>query len=641
MLIRRPFRLIPRHIIPNFLVLLPVTLNLIMSPMRDSSPGTTSIKLDQALPGDKITLATRCIPAGPGGRGRNLFGVINNQGEHYADEWAKGVRATVFELHWRHYEPQDGVYDQAYIDHAKQILSQLKSAGWYIQLVPGYHYVPDWVFTQYPDMFYRNQFGENYDPDANTAGDYRVLNAAFNPQARALISRYLARVFQDFNPSDFDSVRVGGSVLGEIRYPPPDWNGHPNSYWAFDVHAQNPAESSIPASVVGWRPGIDPNPGSQGRGQLIVNPGFEQVHPSFSVLAWSPEDEILAELTPQDVHTGSQALKLTISTPHRIHQFVRVEPNVTYQFGGWLKSTDSAKKARLLFTQYDANNQPVPDVPFVKLESNAPTWSDKSGSLTTASTTRFLKVELDGNAPGAYYFDDLWLKRAGETNVQERDINVPLAFYDWYVQALTNYQNWQIAEIRKYTSTQLDLVYAGKGLMPNHLTDALTNDLIGDSWSESSSALYSGSLYDRHVAGLQTLENIALYLTGIEDPPADQVDDTSPYPSQWSAARWLASLAQAQGLIIWGENSGGNNKDQMQLATRRMLANGYLGLLWGFESELYANPNPQGFATIQDYAAEIARYNPTCRFFLPLIGEQTPQGIDPRCVPLLCSIHNP
>ena len=641
MMISRLSRLTTRPTIFKFLIILPVAFSLITNPRVGSSSRTPQKNLDQDMPGKKIKLTYGCFPSGPGGRSRYPFGVINNQGEHYADEWAHGVRATVFELHWKYYEPQEGIYDQAYIDHMKQILSQLKADGWFVQLVPGYQYAPDWVYTKYPDMYYVNQFGDRYDPDPNTSGSYRVINAPFNPQARALIARYLARFFQDFNPSDFDSVRVGGGVLGELRYPPPEWNGHPNSYWAFDIHAQNPADSHIPASVIGWRPGIDPNPGSQGRGQLVVNPGFEQIHPPFSVFAWSPEDEIHAELTTQDVHTGSQALKLTIDTPHRIHQFVRIEPNVTYQFGGWLKSADGANKARILFTQYDANSQPVAGAPFSKLESNATTWSDKLGSLVTGSTTRYLKVEMDGNAPGTYYFDDLWLKRAGETNGQERDITVPLAFYDWYVQALTDYQNWQIAEIRKYTNTQLDILYAGKGLMSNHLTDALTNDLRGDGWSESSSALYSATLYDRHVAGLATKQNIVLYLTGIEDPPADRVDDTSPYPSKWSAARWLASLASSQGLMIWGENSGENNKEQMQLAFKRMHTNGYFGLLWGFESELYADPNPQGYATIQDYEAEITHYNSICRFYLPFVRESTLHGRDSRYVQRLCSTRIP
>jgi len=566
---------------------------------------------------------------GPGGKaeitplalqGRYLFGVINDDGLHYDDEWARGVRATTFELQWRLYEPQEGVYDTAYINFMKQSLARLKAQGWYVQLVPGYHYVPDWVFTKYPDVYYVNQYGERYDPDPATLGSHRIINAPFNPQARALIAGYIARIFQDFDPSSFDSVRVGGGIQGELRYPPPDWNGHTNAYWAFDSHAQNPAESGIPAQVVGWRPGVDPNPGSVGRGQLLVNPGFEQTHAYFAIPGWSPDDAITATLTTTNPHGGSRALQLTIGTPHRIHQFVRVSPGATYRFGGWLRSADGVGRARVFFNQYDASFQPVAGASFGVLETNATAWTYLTGTLTLSATTQYLKVEMDGHRPGTYFFDDLWLEREGETNHQDREITVPLAFYDWYVQKLTDYQNWQIAEIRKYYSGQLDLLYAGKGLLPNQVTDALTNDLRGDGWSEGTSALYAAAAYDRHVAGLTTTQQVALYLTGVDEPAAHLVDDTSPYPSDWSAARWIAYLAQSRGMAVWGENSGQDDAAKLRLSAQRMQANGFLGLMWAFESELYASPTLNGYATITDYEAVIALYNDPPHFvYLPLV----------------------
>jgi len=566
-----------------------------------------------------LFLGWTAMPTGSASGASYLFGVINDNGLHYADEWKRGVRATTLELQWKLYEPQEGVYDTAYINLMKQSLADLKAQGWYVQLVPGYHYVPDWVFTNYPNMYYVNQYGEAYNPDPATMGSFRVINAPFNPQARTLIAGYIARIFQDFNAADFDSVRVGGGVQGELRYPPPDWNGHANSYWAFDSHAQNPSESGIPTGVVGWRPGVDANPGSTGRGQLLVNPGFEETHTYYPVPAWSPDDEVTARLTTTNPHGGSRALKLTINTSHRIHQFVRVAPNTTYHFGGRLRSGDGAGRARVFFNQYDANTQSVTGAPFGVLETSATTWTYLTGTLTTSSTTQYLKVELDGHQPGTYYFDDLWLEQAGETNHQDRDIAVPLAFYDWYVQAMTDYQNWQIAEIRKHYSGQLDVLYAGKGLLPNQVTDAMTNDLRGDGWSEGTSALYAAAAYDRHVAGLSTTQNIALYLTGIDEPPANQVNDSSPYPSDWSAARWIAYLAQSHGMPVWGENSGQDDAAKLQLTAQRMHANGFLGMMWAFESELYANPNPNGYATIGDYEAVIATYSNLRSVFLPLV----------------------
>jgi Beta-galactosidase len=576
---------------------------------RGLGPLSAFAKGKRMSPQDSPSDATQTSLAQRATQSRFLFGVMNDDGKHYADEWSRGVRATTFELQWKRYEPQPGVYDAAYINSMKQLLAQLKAQGWYVQLVPGYQYAPDWVFTQYPDMYFVNQYGDPFSPaDASM----RVINAPFNPQARSLIAGYVARIFQDMG-AQFDSVRVGGGVLGELRYPPPEWNGHSNSYWAFDAHAQTPAESGIPGQVVGWKPGISENPGSVGRGQLIINPSFEEAHTYFPILGWSPDDQVKAQTEGLQ---GDRALKVTLDAPYRVHQFVRVRPSTTYDFGCRVRSADSAGRVRMFITQYDASTRPVAGAPLGKLETGATSWANLSGTLTTHANTQYVKVELDGDRPGQFFFDDLWLRRVGETNTHSRDMAVPLAFYDWYVQKLTDYQNWQIAEIRKHYGGQLDVMYAGKGLMSDHATDALTNDLRGDGWSEHISALYGATVFDQHVAGLSTTNKIALYITGIEDPPANEVNDASPYPCHWSGAHWIAHLARSRGLPVWGENSGKDTAASLRLSVQRMRENGFLGLMWGFESELYADPNPNGYAAIDDYASAIASLHDA---FLPLI----------------------
>ncbi|MCL7455501.1 MAG: hypothetical protein M8467_20895, partial [Anaerolineae bacterium] len=165
---------------------------------------------------------------------------------------------------------------------------------------------------------------------------------------------------------------------------------------------------------------------------------------------------------------------------------------------------------------------------------------------------------------------------------------------------------------------QLDLVWAGKGLLAEQVTDALTNDLRGDGQSEDSSALYAAALYDRHVAGLGPADRVALYLTGIDEPPLDLADDSSPYPSDWSAARWIAHLAQRAGLPAWAENSGQDDFAKLWLSAERMRANDMVGLMWAFESELYADPSV-GYATIDQYASIIKLYTSPFIQCLPLI----------------------
>jgi beta-galactosidase GanA len=102
-----------------------------------------------------------------------------------------GVRATNLELHWDKYEISEGVFDWDYINHQRDTMVFLRSHGWYVQLVPGYHYVPEWVFLDHPDFYLTNQYGEIYNPDPNQDNDLQATNAPFNPQARALIANYL------------------------------------------------------------------------------------------------------------------------------------------------------------------------------------------------------------------------------------------------------------------------------------------------------------------------------------------------------------------------------------------------------------------------------------------------------------------
>ena len=543
-----------------------------------------------------------------------LFGVINDKGQHDDDEWQQGVRATTLELHWFLYEPQEGVYDMAYVTRMRQRLQLLKAQGWIVQLIPGVQYVPSWVFETYPHMRYVNQYGDAYTPET---GSFNVINAPFNPQARALVARYLQRVFQDFNPADFDSVRVGGSVQGELRYPPPAWNGHNNSYWAFDVYAQDPAISGIPADVVGWRPGLDANPGSEGRGQRIVNPGFETLHERFAIPAWAVDYDVQALLLTTGAHRGLRALEAAFSGTGRVRQYVPVAPDTTYEFSAWMRTMDPENAARVYLTQITADNKGVAGVPYGQLESNHPDWAYDEGSLRTSTDTRYLKVELAGQRPGVFHFDALRLVAEGAPDESHRDLDIPLAFYDWYVAQLSAYQQWQIDVIRQYYDGQLDLVYPGKGLLANQVIDALSNDLRGDGWAETSSALTSATVYGWHVDSVEETSGLALYLTGIEEPPPELVNDRSPYPNRWSAARWMAYLAQENGMPVWGENGGQNDATEMALVLRRMHENGFLGIMWAFESELYADPHG-GYATMDDYGRLIAVYNSPLRAFLPL-----------------------
>jgi hypothetical protein len=238
-------------------------------------------------------------------------------------------------------------------------------------------------------------------------------------------------------------------------------------------------------------------------GQLIINPGFEETYEHYPVFGWSPDDEVSAWFDPESPHSGNNALKISIQSPHRVHQFVKVVGSTQYVVSAWLRSFDGVGQARIFLTQYDANSKLIEGSQYVvKLESAATTWEYAEATMDTTASTRFLKVEVDGDRAGYYSFDDLQLKQEGQSDDRSREISIPTVFYDWYIEKLTEYQNWQIDEVRKYFDGQLDILYAGKGIQSKQIMGALTNDLAGDGWSESLSALYAGTDFRRHADGI-------------------------------------------------------------------------------------------------------------------------------------------
>jgi hypothetical protein len=99
----------------------------------------------------------------------------------------------------------------------------------------------------------------------------------------------------------------------------------------------------------------------------------------------------------------------------------------------------------------------------------------------------------------------------------------------------------------------------------------------------------------------------------------EQVNDKSLHPSEWSAARWISFLASSNGLPVWGENSGGDPVDKLWLSAKRMHENNFLGMMWGFEAELYAGSGQDGYATIADFENVINFYNNLRSFYISLI----------------------
>jgi hypothetical protein len=179
-------------------------------------------------------------------------GTTQLQQEHSA-----GIRIKTFSLSWKKMYPANGMVDQSYLDRKRDELNQLRRAGFKVILLLGFHDIPPWVHTEYPDSYYINQYGEKY-LDSIDAGD---ANIVFNPTLRTVVDQYIQGVFSYFG-TDFVAVRIGGGRYGELTYPPATYANKTNCYWTFDGNAQS--KSPVP----GWKPG---NPSPNGEAATFLN----------------------------------------------------------------------------------------------------------------------------------------------------------------------------------------------------------------------------------------------------------------------------------------------------------------------------------------------------------------------------------
>ena len=181
-------------------------------------------------------------------------------------------------------------------------------------------------------------------------------------------------------------------------------------------------------------------------------------------------------------------------------------------------------------------------------------------------------------------------------------------FIEWYLDSLENYQDWQIATVRRWYSGDLCLLYGSWGLRPGWLDAAVAKDLSGDTPAERNGELQQGFDWARMIGGIRDPRTI-VYCTWVDGTIGnrDLADDESTDPARWSPVHWQASLARSNPLHlrVWGENTGHNNRAAMKLSFDRVKRFDLMGLMWAFDAELFAQPNPHGFATFADFAGLI------------------------------------
>lgn len=200
-----------------------------------------------------------------GARGWNSqpyhFALIGNDGMHLKQEREAGIAAKVLDLSWRDFYTSEGKVNTSYVEQKNGELTDLHEADLQVILSLGFHDTPPWVHENYPNSYYVNQFGERWTGDNFVNGvprDNGDANLIFNRRLRGSVASYANDVFSEFG-TDFYAVRLGGGRYGELTYPPADFGGKDNNYWAYDQNAQRDLAK---ARIGGWRPG-DPSPDGQ------------------------------------------------------------------------------------------------------------------------------------------------------------------------------------------------------------------------------------------------------------------------------------------------------------------------------------------------------------------------------------------
>jgi hypothetical protein len=179
-------------------------------------------------------------------------------------------------------------------------------------------------------------------------------------------------------------------------------------------------------------------------------------------------------------------------------------------------------------------------------------------------------------------------------------------FAEWYMESLGNYHDWQIQLARRFYKGNLAMLYPSWGIRPGQLKAAIEADLGGSTSPEKNGEIQRGFDFERFVNGVSD-PNVIVYCTWLDSNPAWS-DEASTDPARWSPAHWLSHLAQRHPLRLraWGENTGRNDRAAMQRTFERIEKYNLMGVVWAFESDLYA-PGDKGFATIEDFAANVAR----------------------------------
>lgn len=196
---------------------------------------------------------------------------------------------------------------------------------------------------------------------------------------------------------------------------------------------------------------------------------------------------------------------------------------------------------------------------------------------------------------------------------------------DWYLGALMDGVNWQLATYRNLGyGGYLHVLMPGWGNRPGEYAAAVGGYLDGT--GDSLQTMGRGAVWDRDIAKIADRTNVVIDVSSVSDNSSQSaaiiganlcqagdvgVDVNDPQVMQWSSTRWISYNAHRYGMPTIGENPdpeavvGRYNVQMMQDAVRLVQSCGMQGLLWAFDGNLHDKTSP---VTLSDYAKIVAQY---------------------------------
>jgi hypothetical protein len=179
------------------------------------------------------------------------------------------------------------------------------------------------------------------------------------------------------------------------------------------------------------------------------------------------------------------------------------------------------------------------------------------------------------------------------------------AFLRWHLDAMTEFQNWQIGMMRQLGyQGPLMMLYPSWGIRPGDFDKAVATNLNGSSSAEINGEIARGFDFQSQIAAIND-PKVIVTSTWVDAPSSADGGTDQRY---WSPVHYLSYLAQAHPLHLssFGENTGHGDRSKMDLTASRMKQYHLTGMLRYNESEMFSG----SYASLTDYQQVIAAYNP-------------------------------